>query len=261
MTISRGPLHGSARGVLVVVALLVAACGSGQGVATSTPVALSPAATTSLAPATPSSNVAAATAELPPLLPVGDLEAGLTYRLAVAGPHRLVVTVPAEGWFSIDTWFLGKDEVGDEGYDITLLPYQVANVYADPCHWKGNGLVPAVGPSVDDLAAALVEQAGPAAVAPTDVTLDGYAGKQVELTIPDDIDTGSCDEGDYGRWSPTGDPGFYGPFTYGKGQRDTVNIVDVDGARWVIDANYTPGNSAASLAELEQLVASVRFEP
>jgi len=246
--------------MLVVAAVLVAACGSGQGVATATPSTPSLAATPTLAPATPSASVASATAELPPVLPLGDLEAGMTYRLALAGPHRLLVTVPGDGWFTIDNWFLGKDEVGDEGYDITLLPYQVANVYADPCHWKGSGLNPPVGPSVDDLAAALVEQAGPAAIAPTDVMLDGHAGKRVELTIPDDVDTGACDEGDYGRWSPTADPGWYGPFTYGKGQHDSAHIVDVDGTRWVIDASYTPGNSGASLAELEQLVASIRFE-
>ena len=253
--------------VLVAVAILVAACGSQQGVATS--VAPSLAAYQSQPTAAPSASVAATTVpsvaaaspDGPPALPVGELEAGTTYRLASVGSQELHITVPADGWFSIDTWFLGKDEVGDEGYDITLLPYQVVNVYADPCRWKSGGIDPPVGPTVDDLAAALVEQAGPAAIPPTDVTLDGHAGKKVELVIPADIETGTCDEGDYGRWSPRSDPGWYGPFTYGKGQHDTVYIIDVDGTRWVIDANYLPGNSEASLAELEQLVASIRFEP
>jgi hypothetical protein len=39
-----------------------------------------------------------------------------------------------------------------------------------------------------------------------------------------------------------------------------VYIIDVDGTRWVIDTNYLPGTSAASIAELEQLATSIRFE-
>ena len=88
-----------------------------------------------------------------------------------------------------------------------------------------------------------------------------YAAKKVELTIPDEIDISTCHEGDYGRWSPIGQPGGYGPFTYGKGQHDTVYIVDVEGTRWVIDSNYLPGTSKSNLAELEELVASIQFEP
>ena len=59
---------------------------------------------------------------------------------------------------------------------------------------------------------------------------------------------------------PVADPEHYGPFTYGKGQHDTVYIIDVDGTRWVIATNYLPGTSAASIAELEQLATSIGFE-
>lgn len=38
-------------------------------------------------------------------------------------------------------------------------------------------------------------------------------------------------------------------------------IVDVDGTRQVIDTMYLPGTSEANLAELEQILASIRFEP
>ena len=70
-----------------------------------------------------------------------------------------------------------------------------------------------MGPTVDDLAAALVEQAGPDGIAPTDITDGGYSGKKVEVSIPDDVDHTKCDEGDFGRWQPTADPEHYGPFT------------------------------------------------
>jgi hypothetical protein len=40
-----------------------------------------------------------------------------------------------------------------------------------------------------------------------------------------------------------------------------VYIVDIDGTRQVIDTMYLPGTSAANLAELDQIIASIRFEP
>lgn len=201
-------------------------------------------------------------------LPVGDLEAGTTYAIDMGLPHRLILTVPAPGWFTIDPTFLGKNEITDlqpgagspSYYDVTLIPYLVENLHADPCRWMGSVLEPAVGPTVDDLAAALMEQPSQNASSITDVTLGGYAGKKVELSIPEDVNPAMCSSGNYGRWFST-DPSDYGPFTYGSGQRDSVYILDVEGTRWVIDTNHVPGTSDADLAELDQLLASIRFEP
>jgi len=193
-------------------------------------------------------------------VPIGDLAAGATYSLDV-GSERLILTVPGDDWSTIDTWFLGKDVLPpSDSYDMTLLLYIVGNTYIDPCNWESGAVDPPVGQTVEDLATALVKQAGPSAIAPTDVTLGGHRGKKVELSIPEDVDTSKCDEGNFGRWSPKGHPDQYGPFTYGNGQHDTVYIIDVGGTRWVIDTNYLPGTSAANLAELEQLVASIHFE-
>jgi hypothetical protein len=193
-------------------------------------------------------------------LPVGDLAAGATYSIET-GAQRIVVTVPGEHWSAIDTWFLGKDVLPPSDlFDMTLIPYIVSNVYRDPCHWMAGVVTPPVGPTVDDLATALVKQAGAAAIPPTDVTVGGYPGKKVELSIPAGVDTSTCDEGDFGRWSPENDPGHYGPFTYGNRQHDTIYIVDVEGTRWVIDTNFLPGTSKANVAELAKLVESMRFE-
>ena len=250
---------------------VIAGCATGQGIATQAVAPPSPASVpTASAVATPTasqptpaptSTPTPTPADTPPLMPVGDLEAGATYAIDNEAPGRMTFTVPGDGWFSIDTWFLGKDVLGDEGYDLTLLPYFVKNVYADPCQWKGSHLDPAVGPTVADLAAALVAQDGRGAPKAKDATVGGYAGKEVKLTIPDDVDNGTCDEGDYGRWAPAGDPSWYGPFTYGRGQHDTVYIVDVEGTRWVIDTSFLPGNSRKDLAELDRLLKSIRFEP
>ena len=52
----------------------------------------------------------------------------------------------------------------------------------------------------------------------------------------------------------------HGGFYYGEGQRNVVYIVDVEGMRVVIDTMYLPGVSEADLAEMDALVASMRFE-
>ena len=196
----------------------------------------------------------------------GDLEAGTTYAIDRAMHGRLLVTVPGTGWFTIQTGHLGKDvmESSDSiaGYDIRLLgPYFVTNINADPCQWTGSALEPPVGPTVDDLATALMEQPEQHASSVSDVTLGGYAGKKVELSVPDEVGApGACDGGNYQRWYDNDDPSSYGPFTWGSTQRDTVYIIDVEGTRWVIDTHYRLGVPDSDLAELDQLVASIRFE-
>lgn len=202
----------------------------------------------------------------PIAFPVGDLEAGTTYAIDMGDHGRLLLTVPGTGWFTFDTWFLGKDvmESSDSvaGYDIRLLPYFVTNINADPCQWVNSALEPPVGPTVDDLATALVAQPKQNASAVSDVTLGGYAGKKVELSIPDELGApGACDGGNYQRWYEDDDPSSYGPFTWGSSQRDTVYIIDVEGTRWVIDTHYRLGVPDSDLAELDQLVGSIRFEP
>jgi hypothetical protein len=42
---------------------------------------------------------------------------------------------------------------------------------------------------------------------------------------------------------------------------NVVYIVDVDGARLIIDTWHMPDTSAADLAELESILASLRIEP
>jgi hypothetical protein len=184
------------------------------------------------------------------------------------GPGRMTFTIPATGWYApLEAWRVGKDIPGggSDLFDLYVTPLFVGNVYTDGCHWHGSELSPAVGPTVDDLATVLFTQEGPGASPPTAVTVGGYPGKKVELSIPEGLDTTTCDSD-----SPGSDPHFgrfvfdrgYGahPYLYGDGQHNTIYIVDVDGTRLVIDAMYLPGVSAADRAEQDQIVASIRFE-
>ena len=94
----------------------------------------------------------------------------------------------------------------------------------------------------------------------TDVTLRGYRGKKIEYSAPSDFDHTSCDEGAFSRWQPAGSTDW-GGWVEAGGQRNAVYIIDVDGQRLVVDTMSLPGASATDLAELDQIIASIRFEP
>jgi hypothetical protein len=227
---------------VMVAGLLATACSTGQGVASASP---SP---------TPS----------PVDVADGSLEAGTTYVIhddRVSGPRWVVLTVPATGWVSND-WILFKNVPGSaDSHLIALSTWTVGNLKADPCRWKAGTLDPPVGPTVEDLAAALLEQAGPAEGTSTDVTLGGYRGKKIEFSIPSDFDSTSCDEGVFSRWEAASEPGNWGGWIYGAGMRNAVYILDVDGQRLVIDTMSLPAASATDLAEFDQIIESIRFEP
>ena len=105
----------------------------------------------------------------------------------------LSYTVP-DGWQLIGEWGLANNSAAVHFYDI-------ANLFADGCNWV---LVdPPVGPTVDDLAAGWATLPGFVATAPADVTVDGYAGKQVEFTVPN-FDTNECKQGQFMLWTAEG---------------------------------------------------------
>ena len=67
-------------------------------------------------------------------------------------------------------------------------------------------------------------------------------------------------------WVPPGDDGAHStPDTenlgWHSGQLNVTYIVDVNGDRLVIDTWHMPGTSAADLAELDAILASMRIEP
>ena len=129
-----------------------------------------------------------------------------------------------------------------------------------------------VGPSVDDLAAALADLA-PFRVTspPADVTIDGYRGTFLELTVPDlpvkgegdDRRFARCAEGTLKSWVSAIDtePGdaFYG---YSEpGHTEDFWILDVDGTRLMIEANWSPASPRKDVAEMQAILDSIRIEP
>ena len=166
---------------------------------------------------------------------------------------RYTFTVPEAGWdWSTDARGLHQGEDSElavfwPGGDIDLPLYRRA------CESSGTEFDP--GPSVDELANALATLEDFEVTSPADVTVGGYEGKRLAVTVPMDVDvrTSTCDEGEYslsvGRW-------FQAP-----GQTDDMRIVDVDGTRQVIATSSTPATSPDVKAQLEAMIDSLEIEP
>ena len=191
----------------------------------------------------------------PPTLSGDALEPG-TYTLTSEGetapdvipfPSGSTITVPA-GWSQA-----GGFRVLSEDAMVMFWPWEgdLATVYLDPCQWEDGQVEPPVGPTVDDLANALAGQAQRGDPVPADVSIGGYSGKMVELTVPDDIDFADCDGGEFRSWE--------GRYHQGPGQVDEIYILDVDGQRMVLDSWYMPTISEADNAERQAIIESIQL--
>jgi hypothetical protein len=180
-------------------------------------------------------------------------------------PMRVTYQLATEGW---DQWFGAlKPVAGGDGYtgfSITTVP----NLVTDACR-DHTPLVPPVGPTVDDLAAAL-SQLEPFELTepPTDVSRFGYSGKRLVLTVPDlrvgggenYHDFADCVDGELHSWiSPLNGGAFYG--YEGPGHTEEFLILDVDGTRLVLVRNTHPESPALDIAERDAIFDSIRIEP
>ena len=175
---------------------------------------------------------------------------------------RIAVTLPA-GWTADGDLVLknyapdlntGEFDASDAGAGPALVAWQMSGTFVDPC--TNHTLVkPTPGPSIDALADAFARQPGTAASPPTAVTVDGYSGKFVELTVTADI--AKC-PGTFWIWaSPDGNSRF----VQGTNEMDRMYILDVEGHRFTFDARIPARTTAADRAELEAVIASIEIQP
>ena len=170
---------------LVVAAVMLAACTSqtgqnadptGESTPTSTPVT------------TPPGTVAEARSDFPAN---GPVEAG-TYHIPssawnIAG---LTLTMP-EGWetqYGSPGALKHSDQDGELGFYFVI----VDSIYADPCigsEGEGASNVMDVGPDVDDLANALLDQPRTVTSGPVDTSLGDLPAKRIDLTMAEDPET------------------------------------------------------------------------
>jgi hypothetical protein len=187
------------------------------------------------------------------ILPEGELAAG-TYStqpfVGQAAGVTLSITVP-NGWHGVPPWALTAptDTEAPIGSGIAFL--QTDGAFDDPCHWDtaGTGSImqpigKVVGPSVDALVADLRANQSYVSTAPTDIVVDGHAGKQMDIQLPSELSFASCDKvtgdetGTYNVLAPpTGMDGTL--YAQGPGNVWHLRIFDVDGSRLIaVVADY-----------------------
>jgi hypothetical protein len=194
-----------------------------------------------------------------PSLQYGALEAG-TYVVKTLDPdfdakYRITMDVPdgysgmAEGYGVAKQGRIGQMAVG---------AWVIGDVYADPCRWETTLLDPPPVSSVDALVAALAGQKGLRVSTPTDIRVDGFAGKSMERTVRAGINVADCDGGEFRTFLDTGGGNRY----LEPGTRVMLWIIDVDGVPLVIDASLgAAGTSARDRAAHIQIAESVRIDP
>jgi hypothetical protein len=201
-----------------------------------------------------------------------DLEPGTYFidpDLDPSTPLRVVYEVP-EGW---SQWF-GALKFRDDAVVMVNIT-TVTNLVTHGCtdhSWQD----PPVGPSVDDLATALADLA-PFRVTspPEDVTIYGYRGKHLELTVPDLEVVGQGDDRGFADCTDGNLKSWVAPIDVQEGEGDAFNgyndnppgdteefwILDVNGTRLMIEALSLPSSSPEDVAEMRAILDSIRIEP
>jgi hypothetical protein len=247
--------------VVAVVAWQSLTGNQGSSGATSSPL---PSAT---APAASTQPTATPAATGPVALPDGRLSGG-TYRMDPFIPTLATISVVAD----IPADWNGHPEVGaltkpDENTGILIAGMIVDSLFSDPCHWDLDGSESpdqagdvAVGPTVDDLVAALKANTSYTSSAATPITIDGYEGQELELKLPGEDVISTCDNrqgqsvGDY----------FVSPqnfYALSSDSRWHLYILDVEGTRLVTLISIAPTASDADIAAARAIVESFEITP
>lgn len=251
----------------VALALSVAACAGTAPAPEASPTsalttsAPTPAPPTAAPPtAAPSPTAAGSPTENPSASPtarlIGPLHESESYRLLAAGTHYVDDPFPVQASFTVPSgWrFWGYIPAATQ-INITRGPGGpgelsleiVDNVTADPC--TSELLDPPVGPSVDDLVTALsnLSEFGFEVSPATDITIDGFPGKQLTIQAPVN---GPCEE--MLTWRTTTRQNGVGP-----GEINEVRILDVDGVRLVI--SVAGDQSPAARSEIDAVLESIQI--
>src|SRR3954454_6727484 len=182
----------------------------------------------------------------------GPLDEG-QYFVDLSG-YRYAFTIPAAGWASAP--------LGSEVAELTKSNTPVGvylwggvdasqAVWREACQWSGTSFTP--GPSADEMASALASLAGFTTAGSMPLTFNGNAGARVALTVPSDVDTTKCRQGQYRSWD--------GRFYNGPAQTDDVRVFDLaGGSRHMFFTSYFANTTAMTRTEQDQIVQSLTAE-
>ena len=226
--------------LVLCAALFVTSCGGDDDSSSEA----APSAATSVPP---SSSIPAGT---------GPIEPG-TYRIPKSAWSDVDFTVTfPEGWTAQYGHAYHKHPDTDD--ELTFYSVVVDGIYADPCVNEGGALIE-VGPTVDDLAEALLRQPGPMKSGPVDTTLGGYPAKRIDLTVPKGFDLSACNVKGIGLqiwYSPPADKYF----VLLQSEIASVYILDVNGQRQVFLTGHSSAASQEDVRELQTVLDSIRIE-
>ncbi len=250
------PHHGH----FLAMALMVALAGCAPTPATTDTAASAPTAPRETSPAPTTQDIM----ELPFFSPLEPRTYFIDADAEPSTPLRVVYEVPVEGW----SMWTGAAKFAPSGH-VAVSITTVENLVRDGCR-DHRRAVPPVGRTVDDLATALSELA-PFRVTspPRDVSIYGYRGKYLELTVPDLPVEGQggdrlftrCIGSDLKSWiAPKALGGAFYGYT-GPGYVEEFWLLDVEGTRLMIAAGRSSGSPAEDLAEQRSILDSIRIEP
>jgi hypothetical protein len=192
----------------------------------------------------------------PRMLPsAGALDPG-AYRISDASytPVDLVVTVPA-GWVANSFRTLVKNP--NEPTEVGLGPDIVTHVYGDACDPEST--LTEVGPTADDLIAALMAQQNVDVTGPTDVIIDGHAAQRLDLAHPPGLDLETCSNGGDLIQVWANQPATV--FFLLAAHTASVYVADVDGQRVVVATDTGPEATKEDIAERDAILGSMRIGP
>ena len=180
-----------------------------------------------------------------------------TYRISKSAWSVVDFTVTfPEGWTVQYGHVYSKHP--DEGDEFGFYAIALDEIYADACDGSEGELVD-VGSSVDDLAAALLQQAASLASQPVDTTLGGYPATRIDLTVPEGFDLKGCNLKRIGLQIWYSAPADKYLVLLADGVV-SVYIVDVGGRREVFLTQNRSATSGEDLRELKAVLDSIHIE-
>ena len=219
--------------MVVVVALVTAACASSTHIGSSAPPSSSPVVSPSPEPS-PSHQVV---------------------RMSVAGtglngsPLQLTAELPA-GWESFT--YGARRGTSSPPAGMAFIVSLVDNTFENPCSHLQRS--PKIGSTVDDLTTALGEVPNTTASDPVKTTIAGLEATYLELAIPASL---PCEPSQFYLWQDSPDEEWW---VQGLNETARVWILDVGGQRVALLAHTYAGSGEKAKAELHEILNSIVFE-
>lgn len=233
------------QGAALAVLMILASC------TTSDSPTAGPPSTTSVTPstttATPDHTVVAGTHLDGP---------GRWAQTAVGDPKApLAVFDVTAGYQARESFIWVQDELGLQDHQGIILYQAPTRVFSDACDIKAPS--PRLGPTVADLAGALVAQRHTTTTSPAPVTLGAYSGLYLELSIASGLDLKACgaDDGMVLWQAGDADEGHVIEFP----ATERYWILDVKGHRVVVSATIPVGAARASVKRVTDVAEGVTF--